>query len=143
MTQRVRTHVYLEADDIHQMKRLAVAKGGPRKGYSYSGEVGAAVREYLHRQMVSKEEAVTAPVWQRMLDEKFAQLEAWLRPGVYGGSTYSTTAALILLEMICGKTVSPEQAREYFDLMRGRAWKIIRKEPAPVATAPAKPSSDL
>ena len=80
---------------------------------------------------MAKEEVITAPIWQRMLDEKFEQMEVWLRPGVWGGATYSTTAALLLLEMMCGKNLDPRQAKDHFGLIRGRAWKIVRREFGP------------
>lgn len=107
------------------------AKGGHRRGYSFSREVTTALKEYIQRQKAQQEEAIMTPVWQRLLDEKFEQLEAWLRPGVWGGATYSTTASLLLLELMCGKTIDPRQARDHFELIRGRAWKIVRKDHGP------------
>lgn len=131
MSAIIRKNVCLPSDQVESLKRLVRAKGGYRKGYTFSSELTTALRQYLQRQAAMEEETEALPLLQRLLDDKFGQLETWLRPGVYGGATYSTTAALILLEMVCGKTVSPEQARDYFELMRGRAWKIVRKEPAP------------
>ncbi|MDF2630433.1 MAG: hypothetical protein K0R39_4264, partial [Symbiobacteriaceae bacterium] len=88
----------------------------------------AAIREYIKRNKALHEEASMTPVWQHLLDEKFAQLEVWLRPGVWGGGTYSATAALLLLELMCGKTLDPAQAKDHFELIRGQAWKILRRE---------------
>jgi hypothetical protein len=82
------------------------------------------------------------PVWQRLLDEKFEHLETWLRPGVWGGATYSTTAALLLLEVMCGKTLDPRDAKTHFELIRGRAWKIVRRDPASPLQAGGAPTED-
>jgi hypothetical protein len=128
MPNLVRKCVYLDEADIQELKRLAAAKGGRRQGYTLSRELGEAARAYIKHQMAQHEETVMTPVWQQLLEEKFAQLEAWLRPGVWGGATYSTTAALLLLELMCGKTLDPTKAKDHFELIRGRAWKIIRRD---------------
>lgn len=52
-----------------------------------------------------------------------------MRPGVWGAATYSATAALLLLELMCGKTLDPKEARDHFELIRGCAWKLVRHEP--------------
>lgn len=81
-----------------------------------------------------EDDSILAPVISQLIDEKFAQLEAWLRPGVWGGATYSATASLLLLELLCGQTVEPSEAKKHLDLIRGRAWKMVRKEqPDPAA----------
>lgn len=124
----VRKQFHLDPADVQELERIAQSKGGRKRGYSVSREVNAAIREYIQRQKAQQEEASMTPVWQRLLDEKFEQLEAWLRPGVWGGATYSTTASLLLLELMCGKTIDPKQARDHFELIRSRAWKIVRRE---------------
>lgn len=68
-----------------------------------------------------------APVIERLLNEKVNQMESWLRSGVWAGATYSATATLLLLEMLCGQKVDPQEAREHLELIRGRAWKMVRK----------------
>jgi hypothetical protein len=73
-----------------------------------------------------QDDSILAPVISQLLDEKFAQLEVWLRPGVWGGATYSTTAALMLLELLIGVRVEPAEAKNHLDLLRGRAWKMVR-----------------
>lgn len=124
----IRKCVRLSLADVQALQRLADAKGGRRKGYTFTDELAAAVRDYIKKQTAQHEESTMTPVWEQLLNEKFAQLEAWLRPGVWGGGTYSTTAALLLLELMCGKTLDPAQAKDHFELIRGRAWKIIRRD---------------
>lgn len=131
MSGLVRKQFHLDPADVQELKRIADAKGGRRRGYTVSREVTTALREYIQRQKAQLEEATMTPVWQRLLEEKFEQLETWLRPGVWGGATYSTTASLLLLELMCGKSIDPKEAREHFELIRGRAWKIVRKEAGP------------
>jgi hypothetical protein len=128
MPKLVRKCVYLDEADLQELKRLAAARGGRRRGHTLSSEVAGAIREYIKRNAAQHEEATMTPVWQQLLDEKFAQSEAWLRPGVWGGATYSATAALLLLELMCGKTLDPAQAKNHFELIRGRAWKIVRRD---------------
>jgi hypothetical protein len=129
MSTLVRKCVCLDSADIKELQRLADARGGARKGYTFSREVATAVKEYIKRQHAQKEEATMTPVWQQLLDQKFAELESWLRPGVWGGGTYSATSALLLLELMCGKTLDPAQAKDHFELIRGRAWKLVRRDP--------------
>lgn len=127
MPRLVRKCVSLDLTDIQELQRLAEARGGRRRGHSFSNEVTAAIREYINRQKAQHEENTMTPIWEQLLNDKFAQLEAWLRPGVWGGGTYSATAALLLLELMCGKTLEPSQAKDHFELIRGRAWKILRR----------------
>lgn len=129
MSSGSRACVWLDSADIQELKRMAAAKGGARQGYTFSREVSAAVKEYIKRQHAQNEESSMTPVWEQLLEEKFARLEAWLRPGVWGGGTYAATAALLLLELMCGKTLEAGQARDHFELIRGRAWKLVRKDP--------------
>jgi hypothetical protein len=125
----VRKHVRLDSADIQELQRLVNSKGGARKGYTFSGEVTAAIRDYIKRQYAQQEEATMTPVWEQLLNDKFAQMESWLRPGVWGGGTYAATSALLLLELMCGKTLEPAQAKDHFELIRGRAWKLVRRDP--------------
>jgi hypothetical protein len=124
----VRKQFHLDPTDVRELEAMVKAKGGRRRGNSLSHEVNMALREHIKRNKAQQEEAVMTPVWQQLLEEKFAQLEAWLRPGVWGGGTYSATAALLLLELLCGKTLDPTQAKDHFELIRGRAWKILRRD---------------
>lgn len=128
MSEVIRKHVCLDVTDLQELQRLANSKGGRRRGHTLSSELTEAVRDYIKRKKAQHEEATMTPVWEQLLNEKFAQLEAWLRPGVWGGGTYSATAALLLLELMCGKTLDPNQAKDHFELIRGRAWKIIRRD---------------
>lgn len=130
-----RKQVHLDPSVVEDLERIVRSKGGRRKGYSFSHEVNVALREYVQRCAVQKEEQALTPLWERLLNEKFGQLEAWLRPGVWGGATYSTTASLMLLELMCGKTIDPKEARDHFELIRGRAWKMVRKDPAAVRSS--------
>lgn len=128
MSALVRKNVCLDSALIDQVERIAKAKGGRRRGYSFSGELTEALKQHVRRYNAQQEEAVSTPVWEGLLKEKFGQQEEWLRPGVWGAATYSTTAALLLLELMCGKTLEPSQAKDHFELIRGRAWKIVRME---------------
>ncbi|HWI51283.1 MAG TPA: hypothetical protein VNT01_04000 [Symbiobacteriaceae bacterium] len=128
MSRLVRLQAHLDSADVDELRKLVKTKGGQRKGYTLSRELNAALREYINRHKAQQEEASMTPVWEELLGEKFAQQEAWLRPGVWGGATYSATAALLLLEIMCGKTLDPSQAKDHFELIRGRAWKIIRRD---------------
>lgn len=123
----VRKNVMLDSALIEAVNGIVKSKGGRNKGYSFSGELTAALKEYVQRHTAQKEEAVSAPVWERLLNEKFDQQEQWLRPGAWGAATYSATSALLLLELMCGKTLDPKDAKEHFELIRGRAWKIVRR----------------
>ena len=136
MSRLVRKQFHLDPAVVRDLEQIVQAKGGQRKGYSLSREVTAALKEHIRRQYAQHEEATMTPIWQRLLDEKFEQLEAWLRPGVWGGGTYSATAALLLLELMCGKTLEPAQAKDHFELIRGRAWKLMRRD------APSLPGAD-
>lgn len=144
MPNLVRKTLHLDGAVVADLERIIASKGGRRRGYSLGQEVTMAIREYVQRQLLHRDEAATAPLLERLLDERFGQLEAWLRPGVWGGATYGTTAALLLLEHMCGKSLDPKDARAYFDLIRGRAWKIIRKDPALIQSTPrsASPTED-
>jgi hypothetical protein len=94
---------------------------------SLSNEVNAALREHLRRQRAGQEDILLAPVIERLLKERVDQMESWLRSGVWAGATYSATATLLLLEILCGQTVDPQEARDHLELIRGRAWKMVRK----------------
>lgn len=128
MSRLVRKQFHLDPADVEELERIVKSKGGKRKGYSLSRELNAALRDYIKRHKAVHEEATMTPVWERLINEKFEQQEAWLRPGVWGGGTYSATAALLLLELLCGKSIDPSQAKDHFELIRGRAWKIIRRD---------------
>lgn len=142
MPNLVRKQLHIDASVWADMERLVRAKGGPRKGTSLSNEVTLALRQYIQRQMTTREEAVLSPIFQRLLDDRFAQLEAWLRPGVWGGATYGTTAALLLLELMCGKTLDPRDAKDHFELIRGRAWKIVRRDQTHQASGALRGADD-
>jgi hypothetical protein len=81
----VRKNVCLGSTLIEQVERIAKAKGGARMGASFSAEVTIALKEYVQRRTTQQEEVVLAPVLSRLFDEKFAQLEQWLRPGTWEG----------------------------------------------------------
>jgi hypothetical protein len=125
----VRKNVCLDSELIEQVNQIVKAKGGARMGASFSSELTIALKEHVQRRAMKQEEVTLAPVLERLFEEKFEQLEQWLRPGTWGGATYSATAALLLLEVLCGKQLDPSQAKEHFELIRGRAWKIIRRSP--------------
>jgi hypothetical protein len=120
---RIRKHVMIEAGLFEEMKSLLASK--PDSNLSH--EINIALREYLRRAKARQEETLLAPVMERLLNEKVDQMESWLRSGVWAGATYSATATLLLLEMLCGQKVDPKEAREHLDLIRGRAWKMVRK----------------
>lgn len=142
MSRLVRKQLHQDSADIDAIERLVTAKGGRKKGYSFSREVSAAIRQHIRRELGEREEATMTPIWQRLLDEKFGQMETWLRSGVWAGATYSTTAALLLLEVMCGKKIDPSHAREHFELVRGRAWKIVRRDPGAGAQTPNRPGDE-
>lgn len=119
-------HVTLDASVVADMEELVKRKG---RESSLSKELNRAAREHVKRAKSENDDSLLAPVIERLLAEKFDQLEAWLRPGVWGGATYATTAALMLLELLMGQTVEPEKAKDHLELIRGRAWKMVRKGP--------------
>jgi hypothetical protein len=123
----VRKNVCLDSYLIDQVERIAKAQGGARMGASFSALVTTALKEYVQRQTMQQEEVVLAPVLERLLDEKFERLEQWLRPGSWGSATYSCTSALLLLELMCGQKLDPKDAKDHFELIRGRAWKLVRR----------------
>lgn len=127
---KVRRHFTFDAALYQDMDELA-----QRKGSSISVQFERAAREHLRRQKAMEDDSILAPVISQLIDEKFAQLDTWLRSGVWGGATYSATATLLLLELLCGQTVEPSEAKKHLDLIRGRAWKMVRKEqPEPAAS---------
>ncbi|HEY3365996.1 MAG TPA: hypothetical protein VGK74_13145 [Symbiobacteriaceae bacterium] len=139
MSRLVRKQFHLDSTDVSELERIVQAKGGRTRGNSLSREVTIALREHIRRQKARQEEAAMTPVWERLLAEKFDNQEAWLRSGVWGGATYSTTAALLLLELLCGKTLDPKEAQQHFELIRGRAWKIVRRDVADLAAGTKLP----
>lgn len=126
MFRRVKKHVTLDPQIVADLEEIAAKKGGES---SLSQELNRAGREYVQKVKGQNDDSLLAPVIDRLLTEKFDQLEAWLRSGVWGGATYSATATLLLLEILCGQTVDPVDAKNHLDLIRGRAWKMIRKGP--------------
>jgi hypothetical protein len=120
---RIRKHVMIEAGILAEMKSLLAS----RPDSNLSEEINIALREYVRRSKAQQEEILMAPVIERLLNEKVDQMESWLRSGVWAGATYSATATLLLLEMLCGQKVDPKEAREHLELIRGRAWKMVRK----------------
>lgn len=123
MPGRIRKHVMIEAGLLQEMKDLLASK--PDSNLSI--EINVAIREHLRRSKARQEEILLSPVIERLLQEKVDQMESWLRSGVWAGATYSATATLLLLELLCGQTVEPAKAREHLELIRGRAWKMVRK----------------
>lgn len=123
MPHRIRKHVMIETGLLSELNRLLATKPDS----NLSGEINIALQEYLQRRKARQEEILLAPVLERLLNEKIDQVETWLRSGVWAGATYSATATLLLLEMLCGQKVEPSEAREHLELIRGRAWKMVRK----------------
>ena len=123
MTNRIRKHVLIEPDVLADLEELLTRKTES----TFSNEVNAAVKEHVKRHKAGQDDSVLAPVLERLLDQKLDQMETWLRSGVWAGATYSATATLLLLELLCGQKVAPEDARAHFELIRGRAWKMVRK----------------
>lgn len=122
---KVKRHVTLDPGVVQDLEEIVQRRGGES---SLSMELNRAAREYVRRQKGQNDDVLLAPVIDRLLTEKFEQLEAWLRSGVWGGATYSATASLLLLELLCGQKVDPTEARAHLDLVRGRAWKMVRKD---------------
>lgn len=122
MTGRIRKHVRIEPELVAELQSLI--EQNPET--SLSNEVNTAVREHLRRHKAGREDLVLAPILDRLLENKLDQMEAWLRSGVWAGATYSATATLLLLELLCGQTVDPKDARNHLELIRGRAWKMVR-----------------
>lgn len=125
MTARIRKHVLIEAGLLAELDRLLTQK--PES--SLSSEINSALKEHLRRHKAGQEELLLAPVLERLLNEKMDQMETWLRSGVWAGATYSATATLLLLELLCGQQVDPKDARDHLELIRGRAWKMVRRAP--------------
>lgn len=125
----VRKNVCLDSELIEQVNRIVKANGGARMGASFSSELTIALKKHVQREKMQEEETILAPVLQRLFDEKFAQLEGWLRPGTWGSATYSATSTLLLLELLCGVQVDPNQAKDHLNVIRGRAWKMVRRDP--------------
>lgn len=122
MTVRVRKHVRLEPELAAELAQLLAE----RPESSFSNEVNTAIKEHLRRHKAGREDLVLAPILDRLLKEKMDQMEHWLRSGVWAGATYSATATLLLLELLCGQTVDPKDAKNHLELIRGRAWKMVR-----------------
>ena len=125
MSGRIRKHLLLEPGVLADLTDLL----SRRRDSNLSNEVNAALKEYLQRQKAGEEALVFAPVLERLLNMKMDQQELWLRSGVWAGATYSATATLLLLELLCGQRVDPQEAKAHLDLIRGRAWKMVRKGP--------------
>jgi len=130
VTRRIRKHIRIEPGVVADLEALLTQKPDS----SLSNEVNVALKEYLRRQMAGHEDIVLAPVLERLLNEKLDQVETWLRAGVWAGATYSATATLLLLELLCGQTVDPKEAKAHLDLIRGRAWKMVRRTQDPEGT---------
>lgn len=122
---RVNKHLYLDQDLLSELEDLVRQHGDT----SLSNEANKALRLYVRQAKGDQDDNIMAPVFQRLLEEKFAQQESWLRPGVWGGATYAATATLALLEILCGVTVTPAEAQAHLELIRGRAWKMVRRSP--------------
>jgi hypothetical protein len=123
VTRRIRKHVLIDPELLAELESHLT--NNPES--SLSNQVNAALREYLSRRKAGQEDLLLAPVFERLLKERVEQMENWLRSGVWAGATYSATATLLLLEILCGQTVDPKDAREHLNLIRGRAWKMVRK----------------
>lgn len=122
MTSRIRKHVRIEPALIAELEAIL----SERPDSSLSNEVNAAIQEHVRRHKAGREDLVLAPIMDRLMEEKLNQMEGWLRSGVWAGATYSATATLLLLELLCGQTVDPKDARNHLELIRGRAWKMVR-----------------
>lgn len=120
---RIRRHVMIEAGLLAEVKQMLAA----RPDSNLSEEVNTALREHVRRNKAQQEEILLAPVIERLLKERVDQMESWLRSGVWAGATYSATASLLLLEILCGQKVDPREAKAHLELIRGRAWKMVRK----------------
>lgn len=123
MTRRIRKHVLIDPEVVAELD--ALLNHNPES--SLSNEVNSALKEYLRRRKAGQEDMLVAPVFEQLLKERVDQMESWLRSGVWAGATYSATATLLLLELLCGQTVDPKDARDHLELIRGRAWKMVRK----------------
>lgn len=123
MHDRIRKHVKIDAVLFAELKQMLAS----RPDSNLSEEINLALREHVRRSKAQKEELLLAPVIERLLKEKVDQMESWLRSGVWAGATYSATASLLLLELLCGQRVDPREAKEHMELIRGRAWKMVRK----------------
>lgn len=127
MSSRIRKHVLIEPGVLKDLGELLTA----RPHTTLSTEVNTALKEYLRRYKAGQEDIILAPAVERLLNEKMDQMETWLRSGVWAGATYSATATLLLLELVCGQTIDPKEAKDHFELIRGRAWKMVRKSREP------------
>jgi len=122
VTSRIRKHVRIEPALIAELDAILTE----RPDSSLSNEVNTAIQEHVRRHKAGREDLVLAPIMDRLLEEKLNQMESWLRSGVWAGATYSATATLLLLELLCGQAVDPKDARNHLELIRGRAWKMVR-----------------
>jgi hypothetical protein len=123
VTSRIRKHVRIEPEVLAELEVLVAKKTET----SLSNEVNTALKEHIRRHKAGQEDIILAPILDRLLQESVNQTEGWLRPGVWAGATYSATASLLLLELLCGQTVDPSEAKTHLELIRGRAWKMVRR----------------
>lgn len=119
---QVKISVYLPPDLAAELYRRATGGGG-----GITHQAATAIREYLARQVATTQESLATPVLDNLLLERLGQVESWLRPMVAAASIHSATAMLLALEALCGTRVDPSRAKETLDLMRGRAYKMIRR----------------
>lgn len=90
--------------------------------------VSEALHEYLRTDARDRKIRLALPVLQELFDEKFAQVEVWLRPLAAGARLYSTVAAFLALELLSGSRVAPEEAKDVLLAVRGRAYKYLRRD---------------
>lgn len=118
--------VYLDPPQVEAL--LTRAKAHSR---SLSAEIVIAVREHLARNAAQVQDAQAAPLLDALLQERLGHLETWLRPMMAATSINAATAMLLALELLCGTRVEAERARETLDVMRGRAYRMLRKRDGP------------
>lgn len=128
-SRRVRTQTYLSPENLAALESMVKSQGGRMGGVTRSKLVNQAVTEYLARQSAERQEELLLPLMQTMLARQLDRLESWLRPMVANTGINATAGMLAALEVLGGNQVAPERMKEYYDLLRGRAYKMFKRPP--------------
>lgn len=119
--------VYLEHGLVAEITRSAAARGGPGAGATFSKELSRLARLGLEMETAQSGAELLAPALRELLESRLATLEAWLRPLVAKSGIYAATTTLLTLELLTGHRVAREEAKPFFELIRGRGYRLFRK----------------
>ncbi len=117
---------HIDSDLFRELQEVVRHRGGRKHGVTLSSVVNEALRQYLKADSQERKTRLVLPGLQELLDEKFAQTEAWLRPLAAGSRLFGAVATFLALELLAGSRIAPDQAMAVLDTMRGRAYKYLR-----------------